>query len=68
MNENTPWKEEVQLLFDNAVTWNKCVLARQYISAARNNSDSAQVDSCVAWANQQVDRIESTIFSQNHLA
>ena len=52
-------------LFDNAETLNKCKQAREYITAVGENSEGDEVDSWIAWANQQVDRIESKILSPN---
>ncbi len=52
-------------LFENAATWNKCVLARDYIEAVQSNtdkeSDGGEMDSWVLWANQQVDMVESRL-------
>jgi len=53
--------ERLNQLFDNASTWNKCIQARQYIDAVKENSERDEVDSWVVWAIQQIDRVESTL-------
>ncbi|MBC8377335.1 MAG: hypothetical protein H8E26_14945 [FCB group bacterium] len=60
-------RERVQVVefFDNATTWNKCVLARQYIEAVQRNAKDesvvAELNSWVLWATQQVDLTESKL-------
>jgi hypothetical protein len=58
-------QEMLNKLFNNAETWNKCVLARQYIKAVAANSGGGEVDSWIAWAGGQVDRLESTLLLAN---
>jgi hypothetical protein len=59
-------QERVKELFDNADTWNKCVLTREYIEAVQSHadrdSDGVLLDSWVIWAIQQVDRLESRLW------
>ena len=58
-------KELLQQLFDNTASWNKCVLARDYIAAVQSHADEesegGELESWVQWANQQVDRVESRL-------
>jgi hypothetical protein len=56
-------QERLNQLFENADTWNKCVLARQYIEAVRDNSDGDDLEKWAVWANEKVERIASTILS-----
>ncbi|MBC8374662.1 MAG: hypothetical protein H8E26_01385 [FCB group bacterium] len=62
-------QQRVKELFDNATTWSKCVLARDYITAVESHSDDESdgedLDSWVQWANQQVERIESRLHHPN---
>lgn len=59
-------QQRVKELFDNAATWNKCVLARDYITAVKCHADEeaneGDLDSWVLWASQQVDRVESRLW------
>ncbi len=54
-------QQRVKELFDNACTWNKCKLTREYNAAVKNNSDGGEVGSWVEWANKAVDRVELRI-------
>ena len=58
-------KELLQQLFANSATWNKCVLARNYIAAIRTQADEEsadrELDSWVLWATQQVERVEAQL-------
>lgn len=58
-------QQMVKELFDNAATWNRCVLARDYIAAVQSHADEepdgGALDSWVLWANQQVDMVESRL-------
>jgi hypothetical protein len=68
-NKREQEQQMVKELFDNADNWNKCVLARNYIAAVNarelENSKGEGVKSWVAWANQQVDRVESGLWNPN---
>ncbi|MBT4362527.1 MAG: hypothetical protein HOB84_05985 [Candidatus Marinimicrobia bacterium] len=61
-------QQMVRELFDNAVVWNKCSLARDYIAAVQSHtyedSDRGELDSWVQWANQQVNVAESRLLHQ----
>jgi hypothetical protein len=48
-------------LLDNAVSWNKCKMAKEYIAAVAESSDGDEVDWWVKWAGQQLDRIEHSL-------
>jgi hypothetical protein len=65
-NERKQEQHRVKELFDNAATWNKCVLVRDYIAAVQSHgegeSDETELDSWVLWANQQVDTLESGLW------
>ena len=54
-------QQMVKELFDNADTWNKCKLAREYIASIVKYSNGDAVDSWVEWANRKVDQIEGTV-------
>ena len=54
-------KEELNQLYKNAETWNKCKHAKEYIAAVSDNSESVEIDSWVTWATQQIKGIESTL-------
>jgi hypothetical protein len=54
-------QDRLNQLFANADTWNNCKLAREYIAAVGDNSDGDGVDSWLEWANERVDRVESTL-------
>ena len=58
-------QEMLNKLFKNAEAWNKCVLVRKYIKAVEDYSNEGEMDSWIAWADDQVDRIESTLLSAN---
>jgi hypothetical protein len=58
-------QEMLNKLFKNAEAWNKCVLVRQYIKAMKACSSEGDLDSWIAWADGQVDRIDSTLLSTN---
>jgi hypothetical protein len=58
--------EMVQQLFNNALTWNKCVLAREYITAVRanaRNNPGQEVDTWATWASTEVLRIENALLN-----
>jgi hypothetical protein len=61
-NKRKQEKQSVKELFDNAATWNNCVLTRDYIAAVQNHADGDDLDSWVLWAIQQVDRVESGLW------
>jgi hypothetical protein len=60
-------QQMVKELFDNASTWNKCILAKEYVTAVQGHalteSGGGDVDTWVTWAIQQIDQIESSLLS-----
>jgi hypothetical protein len=56
-------REEQMLkeLFDNAESWNKCKMAKEYIAAVAESSEGDEGDSWVEWANKKVDQMESRL-------
>jgi len=63
-------QEMLKQLFDNAVSWNKCKLVREYIAAVQDNSgdtaDNGEKDAWVNWASERVERIEFKLLQINN--
>ncbi len=59
-------QEMVKQLFDNAVTWNQCILAKDYIAAIQKSANENGSELWVAWATQQIGRIEADLLQPKH--